>query len=76
MTKVRVLEDPRPFFGTPETLVDSDTYSTREKIEILQQWKRNEDDLIRSSGEGLKGGAKLILNDVLKALDALQALHC
>lgn len=76
MTKARVLEDPRRFFGTPETLIDSDTYSTREKIEILQQWKRNEDDLIRSSGEGLTGGAKPKLNEVLKALDTLQASHC
>lgn len=66
------ISDPRSIYGTPQTLLQDKELGREEKREILLTWKQNEDDLIRSAGEGLEGGNEPMLDDVMEALEKLE----
>ena len=63
-----------PYYGkysSPEDLVDDDTLRRDEKIEMLNQWREDEEALQRATEEGMEGGERPNLKRVQNALNGL-----
>ncbi len=49
----RMVLDPRDFFSEPAEVLTLGSISYDEKIELLENWKRCIEDLMRAQGEGM-----------------------
>lgn len=60
-------------YESPEDLLRDSSLSHDEKVQMLTQWRNDERDLIRASGEGMQNDEyPNILKQVKKALISLQ----
>lgn len=60
-------------YESPEDLLRDSSLSHDEKVQMLTQWRNDERDLIRASGEGMQNDEHPnILKQVKKALISLQ----
>lgn len=72
--------DPELDFGNPQRIVNDDSLSLNEKLEILQSWKnelmllqRAEEENMRSASADV-GAAATKLADIASAIDRLRRL--
>lgn len=65
------MADPRGAFGSPYEVVGHTEYSLDEKNKILESWRTDEEELISAADEGMEGGEKNMLPDVLDAMRLL-----
>lgn len=49
----RMILDPRDYFSAPAEVLTLGSISYSEKIELLENWKRSIEDLMRAQGEGM-----------------------
>jgi len=68
----KALLNPADTFGDPQDVVASQDLTREQKVEILERWKHDAEELVVASGEGMSGGdAQPALRRVTKALDAV-----
>ena len=65
------LENPSLAFPSPEAVIDNTSFSNAQKREILESWEAEAIHLQESESEGFGGGERSQLDDVKRALDAL-----
>lgn len=68
----KALLNPADAFSDPQDVVASKDLTREQKVEILERWKHDAEELVVASGEGMAGGdARPALRSVTKALDAV-----
>lgn len=65
------LSDPEKFYSRPALVSADDRWNAAEKRKILEAWEANEQALIRAASEGLQGGERPHLRDVIEELKKL-----
>lgn len=65
------LLDPSKYYGTPKDAARDAQFSVAQRREILQAWQEDEEALIRASDEGLDGGERPHLRQVIEELKTL-----
>lgn len=66
----KALLNPADTFDDPQDVVSHDELSREQKVEILERWKHDAEELVTASGEGMDGGdARPALKRVSKALE-------
>jgi hypothetical protein len=68
----KALLDPAGTFGEPADVVAHTDLSRQQKIEILERWQHDAEELAVASGEGMSGSdTRPDLRRVAKALEAV-----
>lgn len=49
----RMIIDPREYFSEPSEILTLGSINYDEKIQLLENWKRSIEDLMRAQGEGM-----------------------
>ncbi|MEA1942365.1 MAG: hypothetical protein U9P68_08985 [Pseudomonadota bacterium] len=66
----KALLNPADTFGDPQDVVADKALTREQKVEILERWKHDAEELVTASGEGMSGGdARPALRRVAKALE-------
>jgi len=63
---------PEEHYTAPADVAKDDRWSDAQKQEILEAWKTNAEALVRATGEGMDGGERPHLGEVIEELDKLQ----
>ncbi len=58
-------------FTSPEEVLGDETLTCDEKVEMLTQWREDEEALQRATEEGMEGGSRPDLKRVQNALNTL-----
>jgi hypothetical protein len=67
----RALLDPAAVFATPRDVVAHAALSREQKIEILRRWEYDANELDVAEEEGMAGGEKPRLRQIMLALEEL-----
>lgn len=67
----KALKDPSLVYKTPMEVLQDPSLNDEQRLEILQRWEQDERELQVAQEEGMAGGEKSILDDILQAMDKL-----
>lgn len=67
-----VVGNPQASYGDPQEVLDDDELSREEKIKVLESWRAEEVHMQESTAEGFAGGEPSHLDEVIKALHAIE----
>ena len=60
-------------YKTPQELMSDDSLSHDEKVEMLEQWRDDKEQLMRAADEGMHGEIKIdLLSEIQNALTSLE----
>jgi len=71
----KALLDPAAVFKTPREVLDSDTMTTPQKLEVLKRWETDALLLSVATEENMGGGEPSRIEDVRHAIDMLTRLE-
>lgn len=67
----KALKDPASVYHSPFEVLNDRTLNDKQRLAILQSWEQDERELDVAQEEGMAGGEKSILGDILTAIDRL-----
>lgn len=67
----KALLNPADTFGDPQDVVAHNDLAREQKVEILERWKHDAEELVTASGEGMSGDGETQLRKVAKALETI-----
>lgn len=67
-----MLKDPVQHFGRPDEVLKSRSLSERQKMEILEAWQQDAEELQVATEENMGGGEPDLLDEVVAALGRLR----
>ena len=66
-----ILQDPAAVYGSPDKVLQDNRFNDEQKLEILRSWEQDERELEVAEEEGMAGGERSILADILAAMNRL-----
>ena len=67
----RILQDPAAVYDSPNAVLQDNRFNDEQKLEILRSWEQDERELEVAEEEGMAGGKRSILADILAAMNRL-----
>ena len=66
-----ILKDPASTYDSPARVLQDNRFNDEQKLEILRSWEQDERELEVAEEEGMAGGERSILADILAAMNRL-----
>ena len=67
----RILNNPASVYHSPYEVLDDEQLNEHQKFHILRSWEQDERELAVADEEGMSGGERNILADILAAINHL-----
>ena len=69
----KALKDPSAVYHSPFDVLQDKNLNAEQRLQILQQWEQDERELDVAQEEGMSGGEKSILDEILNAIEELDS---